>query len=98
MDQDVNQPRISAAFQNDFRELQAFASNPSAPVSPNNIFRKLYGTAGAAVTAVGASNLQEGRVGTVVNTVDVTGNSYPNPMFVKPGVPGTDFRKFPHLH
>ncbi len=98
MDQDVNQPRISAAFQNDFRELQAFASNPSAPVSPNNIFRKLYGTAGAAVTAVGASNLQEGRVGTVVNTVDVTGNSSSNAMFVNAGVPATYFRNFPQFN
>jgi hypothetical protein len=98
MDVDVNQPRVSAAFQNDFRELQAFASNASAPVSSNNVFVKLYGTPGNAVKQVGATNLQQGRVGNVINSLDVLGNSTSNTRYVNAGVPATYFRNFPQFN
>jgi hypothetical protein len=93
MDQDVNQPRIYGGFQNDFKELQAFAANTSSPVSPGNVFVRLYGTAAAAVSAVNATNLAQGRVGTIVNTMDVTGAS----RFAAAGVPITQFRNFPQF-
>jgi hypothetical protein len=72
MDQDVNQPRIYGQFQNDFREIAAFAGNTTLPVSANNVFVRTFGSAAAAVTGVGKTNLDQGRVGTVVNTLDVT--------------------------
>jgi hypothetical protein len=72
MDQDVNQPRIYGAFQNDFNELAAYANNSALPVSANNVFVKTFGSAAAAVTGVGKTNILQGRVGTIVNTLDVS--------------------------
>ena len=97
MDVDVNQPRIRDAFKNDFREMQAFA-NTGAAVSPSNIFVKLYGSPTSAMNAVGKTNLQQGRVGTVINTVDVSGNAMDNSRYINAGVPATYFRNFPQFN
>lgn len=94
MDQDVNQPRIYGAFQTDFKEIAAYADNTSLPVSPNNVFVKEFGNAAAAVTAVGKTNLDQGRVGTIVNTLDVSSTARLGPA----GISQYYFRNFPQFN
>ena len=72
MDVDENQPRISSDFQASFNELAAYAANNKLTVSPSNFFVKVFGSAASAVSKLTASNLTQGRVGTVINTVDRT--------------------------
>lgn len=93
LDQDVNQPRIYGAFQGDFTELAAYANNASSPVSANNVFVRTFGTAAAAVTAVGKTNIQQGRVGTIVNTIDVSNAS----KLASAGVSQFYFRNYPQF-
>lgn len=93
MDQDVNQPRIYGQFQSDFQELAAFAGNTSLPVSANNVFVKTFGSAAAAVTGVGKTNLDQGRVGTIVNTIDVTNAA----RLTSGGVSPFFFRNYPQF-
>ncbi len=75
MDRDVNQPRVSSDFQSSFNELAQYVNNRNSPVSPNNFFVKVFGSAANAVTAVTATNLTQGRVGTVINTIDRTASN-----------------------
>ncbi|MCU1330335.1 MAG: hypothetical protein JWN34_5705 [Bryobacterales bacterium] len=96
MDVDVNQPRISSAFQSDFRELAANLTTPTN-VSANNLFVRLYGTAASAITTVGATNLSQGRVGTVINTLDVSGNATNNSRYNAAGVSNYYFRNYPQF-
>ncbi len=96
MDVDVNQPRIYGAFQTDFRELAANLNTP-ANVSANNLFVRLYGTAASAISTVGATNISQGRVGTIVNTLDVTGNSANNSRYANAGVSNYYFRNYPQF-
>jgi hypothetical protein len=70
MDVDVNQPRIYGPFLDSFKEIQAYQTNTSLAVSPSNVFVKLYGSASAAISALGATNFSRGLVGTIANTVD----------------------------
>ncbi len=92
MDVDVNQPRIYGAFQNDFREI---ASNLTTPtnVSPGNLFVRLFGSAATAISTVGATNFSQGRVGTVVNTLDVSNAS----RYAAAGVSNYYFRNYPQF-
>jgi hypothetical protein len=92
MDVDVDQPRIYGAFQNDFRELAANTTTP-ANVSPNNMFVKVFGTAASAISTVGATNLTQGRVGTVANTIDVSNNA----KLVPAGLSNYYFRNYPQF-
>ena len=92
MDVDVNQPRIYGAFQNDFRELAANLTTP-ANVSPGNLFVKVFGTAASAITAVGSTNISQGRVGTIVNTIDVTNYAKYNAA----GISNYYFRNYPQF-
>lgn len=75
MNRDANQPQIRPDFQSSFNELAQYAANRALPVSPNNFFVKVFGSAANAVTAVTATNLTQGRVGTVINTIDRTGTN-----------------------
>ena len=92
MDVDVNQPHYTAAFQSDFRELAANTTTPSN-VSAGNMFVKMFGTAASAITAVGATNLTQGRVGTVINTLDVTNYS----RYAAAGIANNVFRNYPQF-
>jgi len=92
MDVDVNQPRIYGAFQNDFKELAANVTTP-ANVSANNLFVKVFGSAASAISTVGATNLTQGRVGTIVNTIDVTNNA----KLVPAGISNYYFRNYPQF-
>ena len=92
MDVDVNQPRIYGAFQNDFRELAANLTTP-ANVSPSNLFVKVFGSAASAISAVGSTNITQGRVGTIVNTIDVTNYAKYNAA----GISNYYFRNYPQF-
>ncbi|MDQ1472590.1 MAG: hypothetical protein QOJ99_4070, partial [Bryobacterales bacterium] len=92
MDVDVNQPRIYGAFQNDFRELAANLNTP-ANVSSGNLFVKVFGTAASAISAVGSTNITQGRVGTIVNTIDVTNYA----KYTAGGVSNYYFRNYPQF-
>jgi len=71
LDQNVNQTRIyNNGFLTDFNELRAFQANSTSPVSAGNNLVKIYGTAAAAITAIGATPLRQGAVGAAANTVD----------------------------
>ena len=73
MNEDVNQPRIyTNGFLQDFQQMQAFVANSSTAVPAGNVFVRIYGSPQAAVSALQASNFSQGRVGTVLNTMDRT--------------------------
>lgn len=69
MDLDWNQQRIYGDFLNAFRELQAFRTSGTA-VSANNTIARIFGSASAAVTAIGAAALDQGQVSAAATTVD----------------------------
>ena len=72
MNRDLNQPRIQEDFLKAFKEIQAFQANGTAP-SPGNTLVRLYGSPQAVLSSsLGASNFQQGRVGTVADTLDRT--------------------------
>ena len=93
-DRDVNQPRYSSDFVNSFKEMQAFVANPSATVSPNNFFTRVYGTPAAAVTALNGANFTQGNVGTIINSLDVAGNARLTSAGISPFV----FRSYPQFN
>ncbi|HZL57844.1 MAG TPA: TonB-dependent receptor [Bryobacteraceae bacterium] len=68
----VNQPQVTPDFVTAFNQLAAYAGNTATPVPAGNLFVQVYGSPGAAVTAVGSSNLTQANVGGVINTLDVT--------------------------
>ena len=68
---DLNQPKISQEFVNSFNELQAYAGNTASPVSSSNLFVKVFGTPAAALSTVGASNVTQGNIGSIINNLDV---------------------------
>ena len=93
---DYNQPRIYGDFLDSFKQLAAFAGNSSAVVPATNTFVKLYGTAQAAVTALGATNLTQGRVGTVANTLDRTSANFSK--FAGAGLSDSYLRLYPQFN
>jgi hypothetical protein len=67
----VNQPRIYGDFLNSFKELQAFRAQKT-PVSAGNTLVKLFGSADAAISAIGGTTVDTSAVGTAADTVDRT--------------------------
>jgi len=95
MNEDVNQPKIyTNGFIQDFLQMQAYVANNSTVVPASNVFVKLFGTPAAAVSTVGATNISQGRVGTVVNSIDR--NQYTK--FAAAGIPDTYFRNYPQYN
>ncbi len=93
LDQNVNQTRIyNNGFLNDFRELQAFQANSAAPSAGNNIV-KIYGSPSAAVSAIGATAVRQGAVGSAAGTVDTNGYS----KYAAAGVSQFYLRNFPQF-
>ncbi|HEY6392569.1 MAG TPA: TonB-dependent receptor [Bryobacteraceae bacterium] len=77
LDQNVNQTRIYGGFLNDFKELQLACPPPTStcpgpPLSANNALLRIFGTAPAALAAIGASPVRQGSVGAAANTVDTS--------------------------
>ena len=102
MFRDINQPRIYGDFLNSFKELQAFCNfgsgstcpNTGAAPSANNTLVKLFGSPAAAITALSATTIVQGLVGTAVNTVDRSNYT----RFAAAGVPATYLRPFPQFN
>ncbi len=94
-DRDLNQPRIYGDFLQSFKEIQTFQNNGAAPPG-GNVFVKLYGSAAAAVTALGATNFQRGLVGTVANAVDRNATNFNR--FAAAGLPATYLRNYPQYN
>jgi len=69
MNLNYNQPRIYEDFLSAFKQIQAFRSSGAA-VPASNVFVRLWGSAAAAVTGIGASVFDQGAVGTAATTVD----------------------------
>ena len=72
--QDLDQVRMTPGFVNDVKEL-ANNLTTSANVSPNNALVKIFGTASAAVSAVGTSNLQTNQIRNITDALDQSNNS-----------------------
>ncbi|HMF78196.1 MAG TPA: carboxypeptidase regulatory-like domain-containing protein [Bryobacteraceae bacterium] len=72
MDEDKNQPKISSDFVTAFNQMQAYVANTATAVPSDNLFVRVYGSAANAAGKVGASNFTQGRVGTAINTLDVS--------------------------
>lgn len=69
MDVNYNQPRIYESFLAAFRELQAFRSSGTAPSATNPLVR-VFGSAAAAVSSLGASTIDQGQAAVAANTLD----------------------------
>lgn len=92
--QDMNQIKVvESGFLSAFKELQAFQANGTAP-SASNPLVKMFGTASGAITAMGATNVSNGNVGTAANTVDRSYNS----KYAAAGLPQTWLRNFPQYN
>ena len=72
--QDLNQVRMTSGFVNDVKELAANLSS-LGNVSPNNALVKIFGTASAAASAVGTSNLQTNQIRNITDSLDQSNNS-----------------------
>ena len=72
LDQNLDQTRIYGGFLDDFNELRAFQAN-GTPTSTGNPLVRMFGSANAAITAIGATPVRQGAVGAAANTID-TGN------------------------
>jgi hypothetical protein len=94
MDEDRNQPRASQDFQTAFTQMQAYVANPAAAVPASNLFVQVYGTAAMAASKIGASNFSQGRVGTVINTLDVS--NYAG--MAAAGISPNYFRNYPQFN
>ena len=94
LDQNVNQTRIySSGFLNDFKELQSFQTDAiKLPSAANNIV-KIYGTPAAAITAIGATAVRQGAVGSAANTVDTNGYT----RYAAAGISQYYLRNFPQF-
>ena len=96
MHRDVNQPKVTPEFLSDFNQLAAFAGNNATVVPSSNVFVRLYGTPAAAVTALNATNLIQGRLGTVVETLDRNSTQFSR--YAAAGLPVTFLRNYPQFN
>jgi hypothetical protein len=90
---DYNQPRIYGDFLTAFNELRAFRAAGAAP-SPTNTLVRIFGTPSAAVSAIGASTIDQGQAGTAAGTVDGTYFS----RYAAAGVSQYYIRNFPQFN
>ncbi len=94
LDQNVNQTRIyGSGFLSDFKELQAFQNNANVLPSAGNNIVKIYGSAAAAITAIGATAVRQGAVGSAAATVDTNGYT----KYAAAGVSQFYLRNFPQF-
>src|ERR1035437_8299051 len=90
--QDLNQVRMTPGFVNDVKELAANLPSLSN-VSPNNVLVKMFGTASAAATAVGTSNLQTNQIRNITDALDQSYNS----RYANAGVNQFSLRNYPQF-
>jgi hypothetical protein len=91
MAQNLNQQKIFGDFLNSFKELQAFQANSAAVPSAGNTIVRIFGTPAAAITALGATTVSQGLVGTAATTVDRTNYT----KYAAAGVSDTYLRNYP---
>ena len=96
MHRDVNQPQVTPDVLNDFKVLAAFAGNSSVAVPASNVFVRIFGTPAAAVSALNATNLTQGRLGTVLNTLDTNSSNFNR--YAAAGLPNTFLRAYPQFN
>ncbi len=89
----LNQAHAYGQFLSDFKELAAFSLNSASPVSANNVLSKMFGGPSAAVTKLGATNLQQGLLGSVAANID--NNLYTS--YAAGGVSDFYLRDFPQF-
>ncbi len=89
MHQNVDQPRIYEDFLGAFKQLAALRTNTPA----SNTLVRMFGTPAAAISAVGASSLDQGTVGAAASTVDT---SYYT-RYAAAGLPDTYLRNYPQF-
>ncbi len=94
LNRNINQPLITPAFQTAFNQMAAYAANTSTAVPSSNIFVQEFGSAAAALSAVGASNLTGGNVGSVISTIDVSNYAKLNAA----GISEYTFRHYPQFN
>ena len=66
---DLNQTKIEGDFLQAFTQLQAFRAS-GTPVPASNTLVRIYGSARAAINAIGGTNLDQGLVGVAADTTD----------------------------
>jgi hypothetical protein len=93
MQVNVNQRKIDGDFLNAFRELQAFRLR-GATVPPTNTLVRLFGSAQAAVMAIGPNVIQSGAAGSAADTVDLS--NYAG--YAKAGLSDFYIRNFPQYN
>jgi hypothetical protein len=96
MHRDVNQPQVTPQLMSDFKELAVFASNNALPVSLNNVFVRVFGTAASAVSTLGATNLTQGELGKVLNALDTNPTNFSR--YAAAGLPDTFLRAYPQFN
>lgn len=89
----VNQPRVFGDFLTSFQQLQAFRTSGTAVPASNTLVR-IFGSASAAITAIGASVIDNGQVGNASTTVDV--NNYTR--YAAAGVSDYYLRNYPQYN
>jgi hypothetical protein len=94
MNQDLDQVRWNPTYQNAFSELAAnYNANTLANVSPNNAFVKIFGSASAAVSTLGGSNLQTLQYNNAIYNMDTTAYG----KYAAAGVSQFALRNFPQF-
>jgi Carboxypeptidase regulatory-like domain/TonB dependent receptor len=94
MQVNVNQRRIDGDFLDSFRELQAYLSQQGAAVPARNTLVRLFGSAQAAIDAIGKSTIKSGAVGSAADRVDL--NSYQ--LYPQAGLSDFYIRNFPQYN
>lgn len=93
---DLNRQRIEADLLPAFRQLQAFQQNPATVVPATNTLVRLFGSASAAVSGIGATNLANGAVGTVATNIDRTASIYSR--YASAGLSDFYLRNYPQFN
>jgi hypothetical protein len=91
MAQNLNQQKVYGDFLKSFQELQAFQLNPAALPSAGNTIVRIFGTPAAAISALGATTVSQGQVGSAATTVDRTNYT----KYAAAGVADTYLRNYP---
>jgi hypothetical protein len=96
MNQDLDQVHWNPTYQNAYAELaNAYNSNSLASVPASNAFLKIFGTASAAVSTLGANNLQTLQYNNSIYNMDTTSPGFNK--YAAAGVSQYALRNFPQF-
>jgi hypothetical protein len=104
MQEDMNQQRIYGDFLTSFQQIQAFANPnyatntqttcPNTGPVPTNSLTKIFGSASAAVSAMGCANVLQSLVYTAATTVDRSNNA----KYAAAGISNFYLRNYPQYN